>query len=70
MNDMNCIVVGIICLAAGGLMGVFAMSLCMMAKSIEEQEERNCNGCFGTSFGDCDRCPKNKGDKDEENTNS
>lgn len=51
-------------------MGVFAMSLCMMAKSIEEQEERNCNGCFGASFGDCDRCPKNKGDKDEENTNS
>lgn len=66
---MNCIVVGIICLAAGGLMGVFAMSLCMMAKSIKEQEERNCNGCFGTSFGDCDRCPKNKGDEDEKDTN-
>ena len=34
----------------------------MMSKSIEEQEERNCNGCFGASFGDCDRCPKNKED--------
>lgn len=43
-------------------MGVFAMSLCMMAKRIEEQEERNCNGCFGASFGDCDHCPVKDGD--------
>ena len=66
---MNCIVVGIICLAAGGLMGSVCNVFVYDAKSIEEQEERNCNGCFGTSFGDCDRCPKNKGDEDEKDTN-
>ena len=59
---MNCMIVGIVCLVIGGFCGVFTISLCMMSKSIEEQEERNCNGCFGASFGDCDRCPKNKED--------
>lgn len=25
---------------------------------IKKQEEKNCDGCFGASFGDCERCEK------------
>lgn len=59
---MSYVIVSIISLFIGCTIGVITLALCVASKSIEEQEERNCNGCFGASFGDCDRCPKNKED--------
>ena len=62
---MGYVVIGIVCFCLGMLSGVFLICLCMAAKSageIQEDIDSGCNGCFGASFGDCDRCPKKEGE--------
>lgn len=64
---MSYVIVSVISLIIGGAVGTFALALCIASKSIEETEKENeCYGCFGASFGDCDHCPKNEGENDEE----
>lgn len=69
---MGYIITGICCFAIGSITSVICVSLCCAGKTQDDTETPtdDCYGRFGASFGDCDRCPKNKGDKDEENTNS
>lgn len=60
---MGYVVTGIVCFCLGMLSGVFLICLCAAAKSAETTQENiddSCHGCFGASFGDCDRCQKNE----------
>lgn len=43
----------------GSIAGVFLISLCAAASTGESIHSENdpCNGCFGASMGDCDKCP-------------
>lgn len=43
----------------GSIAGVFLISLCAAASADESLHSENdpCNGCFGASMGDCDKCP-------------
>ena len=62
---MSYVIVSVVSLIVGEVIGVIMISLCSVAKNTEE-DKNGCYGCFGASFGDCDHCPKNEGEKDEE----
>lgn len=57
---MGYAIVGAVSFIAGTLVGIIVISMCVACKAAEEQQrsdEDMCNGCFGASMGDCDRCP-------------
>lgn len=66
---MSYVIVSVVSLFIGGVVGIVTLALCIAGKNAEIQEENDCYGCFGASYGDCDNCPRNKlqvqGDEDE-----
>lgn len=58
---MGYVITGIVSFVLGSFAGVVIMCLCMTVDNAEYEQTNNpCDGCFGASFGDCDRCPKNE----------
>lgn len=43
----------------GSIAGIILLGLCAAASTGESIHSENdpCNGCFGASMGDCDKCP-------------
>lgn len=65
---MGYVIVGAVSFIAGTLVGIVVISMCVACKAAEEQQQSDedmCHGCFGASFGDCDRCPKKGGESND-----
>lgn len=63
---MEQVMIGTVCFCIGfvigGIAGAVVVALCVAVKNVrvvQQEMDNPCDGCFGASFGDCDRCLKN-----------